>query len=217
MRVYLPVAAALVLMGCQHEDLNTQNAALVEMNKQQYLESKSKQPDVDLTGISNMFEDYNVILPNGNRIRICSAYNCTHKQVYRLSPALLIRARKEISGAKTAQEEREGLARALQVVEQGIGPDTGTDSDQQGGPVLGTGNTGQLNHVDEALNTTSILLVIYRYNLINFHDLERPQFVEGTQYPIIRDRETGNRFGIDTGYRPHAGEVKIFNVRDGAP
>lgn len=188
-----------------------------EQDRKEYEAEKSEKPSVYLRDIAGVFTDYNLIMPNGNRIRFCSAFTCTHKQIYRLSADDLRAAKGFLDDAWTPRGEREGLEKALQELEKRMGPALGVDRDKQGGSFWANGNPGQMNATDEALNVTSILLVMYRYELIRYHDLERPQWKGGALYPVIRDRRTGERFGIDAGYRDHGGEIKIFPWRGRQP
>lgn len=189
----------------------------VKVEKEEYLNQKSEKPTAYLKDIASVFNDYNLVMPNGNRIRVCSAYGCKHKQVYRLEADLLRDAKSSFSTAFTAAGERSGIESALAKIEKVMGPATGTENDEMGGSFWGNGNTGQMNHQDEALNTTSILLVMMRYELIRYHDLLAPGYVNGTMYARIIDRSTGDIYAIDTGYRGSGGEVKIFNVKDENP
>jgi len=223
-KLLLVLAATATLVGCSdwtergYWDWNRErDKTRWELEKDSYLRNKSDKPTVALRDIASVYEDFNLVMPNGNRIRVCSAYGCTHKQVYRISADTLRKAKSYFSGSWTASGERSGLEKALQHIETVMGPATNTAEDAQGGPLFGNGNSGQMNHRDEALNTTSILMVMFRYGLIRYHDLEAPMWVGGTFYPILRDRSNGKRYGIDTGYRSSGGEVKIFAVEDGAP
>lgn len=212
---YLAILPFL-LFGCSDPNIR-EDTAYEERSKTEYLENKSSKPSAYLNDIASVFNDYDLVMPNGNRIRVCSAYSCTHKQVYRLSADTLREAKSKLTGVAgnwTADAERRGLADALQYIESVMAPATNTSADLKGGNWYYNGNSSHLNHIDEALNTTSILLVMIRYEMLAFHDLLAPAYVKGTFYPRIRDRSTGDIYVIDTGYTDSGGEVKIFNVKD---
>jgi len=220
-KLLLVLAATTALAGCRQDWNfgqwnNERDMTRWELERETYLRTQSEKPTVALRNIASAYEDFNLVMPNGNRIRVCSAYGCTHKQVYRLTAESLRKAKSYIQSSWSASGERKGLEKGLRHIEEVMGPATNTASDAQGGSLWGSGNSAQMDHRDEALNTTSILMVMFRYNLIRYHDLEAPMWVQGTYYPILRDRKTGNRFAVDTGYRSSGGEVKIFNVADGA-
>lgn len=216
---------ALLLAGCDEVDYrlrewtykNDYNQSAAEREREDYLRNKAAQPSVALRDISSIFNDYNLVLPNGNRIRYCSAYSCTNKQIYRLQADTLQKAKNFLDGAWTARGERNALEKALSFIERVVGPATGTAGDKQGSSSWSNGNTGQMNHTDEALNVTSILMVMFRYEMIRYHDLLAPKYKGGTLYPVIRDRDTGELFGIDAGYRDNGEEIKIFPWRGAAP
>lgn len=226
-KLALVLAAAIALGACSRENYHwvadkfgtkdPEDMTAVERDRETYLKEKSVEPSIYLRDISGIFNDYNLVLPNGNRIRVCSAYSCTNKQIYRLSAELLQKAKNKISGAWTPKGERDGLEKALQVIETEMGPAVGTHHDKAGGGFWGNGDAGQMNATDEALNVTSILMVMYRYDLIRYHDLEAPQWKGGALYPVLRDRQTGVKFGIDAGYSENGGEIKIFPWDGPAP
>ena len=220
--LFIILASSFLLIACERSGipapsgtwdlgLGGEEEKLPE-DTEKYLESKSKEPSADLQKIAGIFEDYNLVLPNGNRIRVCSAYGCTNKDVYRLSSSLLRTAQGKLDG-----DEKNGIAKALEAVEAEMGPAVGTKEDRQGGPWWGNGNSGQMNATDEALNTTSILLVFMNYDLLKEHDVLAPEHKNNAMYAVIRDRKTGKKWGIDAGYRQHGGEIKVFDWENDAP
>lgn len=219
------LAVTLLLAGCVDRDTvaswferdDYRDKTWAEREREEYLKRQSKDPSAYLRDIASVFNDYNLVLPNGNRIRVCSAYGCTHKQIYRLQPDTLKKAHNRLSSAWTARGERDALEKALSDIEIEMGPAVGTDKDTQGGSFWGNGNPSQMNATDEALNVTSILMVFYRYDMMRYHDLLAPAWKGGALYPVIRDRKTGHKFGIDAGYRDHGGEIKIFPWEGAAP
>jgi len=236
MKKLLLLIVPLALAGCDSDNWkpnwNMENPAATDdsipvattqdkAKSDDYLENKSAEPSVYLRDVAGVFEDYNLVLPNGNRIRVCSAYGCSHKQVYRLSSELLSKAKGHLSDGWSAEGERKGIGKALSVIEEEMGPATGTDRDKQGGALWGNGDSSQMNATDEALNATSILMVMFKYGLIRNHDLGKPEWKgpwnNKALYPILIDRSTGEKFGIDMGYRDHGGEIKIFPWSGDAP
>lgn len=232
MRIIATVAICLALAGCgdllyfdySKEESSSRDSFYDSPNRaeiRKYLAEQTPEPSVYVNYITGKFADYNLVLPNGNRIRVCSGYGCKYKQVYRISPESLRKAKEQLGGAWTfstgGEKERKGLANALSTIEQEMGSALRLDNDKQGARFSGNGNRGQMNATDEALNNTSILMVMARYKMFKHHDIIGPQWKSGALYPVIIDRKTGRKYGIDAGYRDHGGEIKIFDWEGSAP
>lgn len=108
--------------------------------------------------------------------------------------------------AKSAEQEREKIAKTIGVFEQVVGPVTGTEHDREG-TFLETGD-GQLDCVDESTNTTVYMMMLRDAGLILFHDIGQPQ----VRYPLLSGRgwmhqtavvtetKTGAEYAIDSWY-----------------
>lgn len=108
--------------------------------------------------------------------------------------------------AKSAEQEREKIAKTIGVFEQVVGPITGTEHDREG-TFLETGD-GQLDCVDESTNTMVYMLMLKDAGLIRFHTIEQPQ----VRYPLLSGRgwmhqtavvtetKTGAQYAIDSWY-----------------
>ena len=108
--------------------------------------------------------------------------------------------------AKTAEQEREKIAKTIGAFESVVGPITHTEHDREG-TFLETGN-GQLDCVDESTNTTVYMMMLKDAGFIRFHDIEQPQ----VRYPILSGRgwmhqtavvteiKTGAQYAIDSWY-----------------
>lgn len=225
MRIITTVAFCIALAGCGRlvpewtkKDPNAEfydSAQTAEIKR--YLATKSSEPSVFVRDITNKFTEYNLVMPNGNRIRVCSAYGCTFKQIYRLSANTLREAKNKIGAAWGAEGEREGLLKALQHIEKVMGPPLGLHKDKKGGPMLSNADKGQMNATDEALNTTSIMMVMARYKILKYHDILAPEWKDGALWAVIRDRETGKKWGIDPGHKGHGDEMIMFDWEERAP
>lgn len=220
MRYLLVALMATFLTGCgyiyptkevvkEEQDKSVLEEISEVFKKKEFEETE--EPAVDTETVKTFFNEYNVVLPNGNRVRVCSAYGCTNQQVFRLSADLLKRAKSEFSSSWTAAGERQGLAKALALIEQEVGVD-----DTAGDSFWGNGNANQMNSIDEALNTTSYLMVMYRYGLVRYHDLLGPARVGGAfssqAVVVLRDRESKKKWAINTGVSDNGGEVSIIEL-----
>jgi len=95
--------------------------------------------------------------------------------------------------AQRADQEREMLRAAIARMEQFVGAATGTWQDK-GGTFNGGG--GQMDCIDESINTTLYLTLFHKYGLMRFHRVEdratRGWFVGGWPHTTAVISETGS-------------------------
>ncbi len=95
-----------------------------------------------------------------------------------------------------AEEERQDIANAVGVMEQIVGPKTGTDTDR-GGTFGNSQYPGQLDCNDESTNTTTYMRLMNQAGLIRFHEIldtkTRGFFFNGWPHTtaVIREKQTG--------------------------
>jgi hypothetical protein len=148
--------------------------------------------------------------PSGGRVYLCHGYTCAFVTPVSLSPAEIRRIGAPLAAAKDAAAERRGLSAAVQAFEQAVGPRVGTAGDR-GRTQVGQGERGQLDCVDEATNTTSLLLVLAGQGYLQHHRVVEPAqrgFFIDFRYPhstaVIRDKSTGEAWAVDSWPRAHA-------------
>lgn len=106
---------------------------------------------------------------------VCSGYGCKNYQKTGLSEAEW-KGLKGIfmGGAKSAIEEREMIAHAIALIEQYVGPKTGTHNDKAQAKVINLSTDGQMDCIDEAFNTSTYLYLLRQGGLIKYHTLGKP-------------------------------------------
>lgn len=122
--------------------------------------------------------------------------------------------------AKSAQQEREKIAKTIGVFEQVVGPLTGTENDREG-TFIQTGN-GQLDCVDESTNTTVYMMLLKEAGLIHFHEIEQPQvrwpLVSGRgwmhQTAVVTEKETGAQYGIDSWFEDNGAPAYVVPMEE---
>jgi len=106
-------------------------------------------------------------------------------------------------GAATAAEERRQIAEAVARFERLTGPKTGTQADL-GGTWPGFLQAGQLDCVDETLNTRTLLRLLEAEGLLARHRLGPPaargNIIDGLPHrtAVVLERETGTAYAIDS-------------------
>lgn len=125
--------------------------------------------------------------PHGtNRIVVCHGFGCHLKTAVGLSGVDLATMRRKIGPARTAREERAGIARMIAWAEVRVAREVGSANDVGGLDLANAGVAGQMDCIDEAANTTSYLLVAQKAGLLRHHGVGRPvargYFLDG-RYP----------------------------------
>lgn len=151
----------------------------------------------------------------------CQKYDCAVVKKVELSQRDWDRVEKEFGKkAKSAEQEREKIAKTIGAFERIVGPITGTQNDREG-TFLQTGD-GQLDCVDESTNTMVYMLLLKEAGLIRFHDIEQPQ----VRYPLLSGRgwmhqtavvtetKTGKQYAIDSWYEDNGAPAYVVPMEE---
>lgn len=155
--------------------------------------------------IEEVFKKYNnAKMPIGNNVTVCSAYGCKTAHKFTFDIRLIEAVNSFFLNVKTPADERKALALALAFIETVVGSKTGTSTDRPSIDASGNGDPSQLDCVDEALNTTSYLMVMYQNKMIKFHTINYPDWKGGltkwTHYSATMiDETTKVKWAIDAG------------------
>lgn len=99
--------------------------------------------------------------------------------------------------------ERKQIAQAIARLEQITGHYTGTEHDK-GGDLKGLGQDGQMDCIDESINTTTYLKMLEDDDLMRWHTVEdratRGWFMFGWPHTtaVIRDKRSGQLYAVDS-------------------
>lgn len=146
------------------------------------------------------------LAPAGDRIYVCHAFGCARKTAFDVTPRRLATMRRLLAAGKASPEaERKAVARLIAWSEQEIGPVAGSSGDIGGLDLHNAGVPGQMDCIDEASNTTSVLLVAERRGLLRHHTVASPVargfFLDG-RYPhataVLRETGSGATFAVDS-------------------
>ena len=142
--------------------------------------------------------------PTGGKVYICHGYTCRIVTPVQLTPGELKRIARPMAGVADAAAERAALAKSVQLFEQIVGARVGTAGDLPG-MQFGRGADGQMDCIDEATNTMSLLLVLQRAGYLRHHRVLEPKgrgfFLDG-RYPhataAVADTLSGASWAIDS-------------------
>jgi len=158
-----------------------------------------------LSSHSDWFDEREARMPIGNKIYICHAFTCALTTPVVLSEAEFGRISAPFGkDIKTPAEERAAVSDAVQIFERIIGKRVGTSNDR-GGLDIGGGDPSQMDCIDEATNTTSLLLMLSENGVLKLHEIARPVargfFLDG-RYPhataVLREKGSKNSWAIDS-------------------
>ena len=146
------------------------------------------------------------VAPAGERIYVCHAFGCARKTAFDFTPQRLATMKRILAaGDASAKAERAAVARLIAWSEKEIGPVVGSNGDVGGYDLHNAGVPGQMDCIDEATNTTSVLLIAARKGFLKHHRVTSPVargfFLDG-RYPhataVLRDTESGSAWAIDS-------------------
>jgi hypothetical protein len=159
--------------------------------------------------------------PTKDQVFVCHGYTCRIVTPMRLGTDDIGR----IAGGLTEEvadgaAEREAISKAVQEFETIVGDRIGTASDRPG-MQFGQGTDDQMDCIDEATNTTSLLLFLASHGLIKHHKVGAPTargfFLDG-RYPhataVLTDTGSGEKWAIDSWPRANALPPVIMPLKD---
>lgn len=152
------------------------------------------------------YNGQDAVAPKNNRVYICHSFGCTRKTPVDFSAKDLGRLKQLLaSGRASPEAERKAIAKAVSWQEKRIGPIVGSSNDEGGFDMHNSGVVGQMDCIDEASNTTSLLLVAEKNGYLRHHKVASPVargfFLDG-RYPhataTIKEKKTGAAFAVDS-------------------
>lgn len=154
--------------------------------------------------------------PEGQRVFVCHAYTCRMVTGVTFSDAEVDQIAGVLkAGAPDAETERAAISVAVQQFELIVGARIGTSGDLPG-MQFGQGSADQMDCIDEATNTTSLLLVLQEKGYLRHHRVEEPAgrgfFFDG-RYPhataVLTDLGARKKWAINSWPRANAGAPVI--------
>jgi hypothetical protein len=151
---------------------------------------------------------------------VCSGYGCKNYQKTGLSDAQW-QDIESIFNVNTisAEGEREMIARAIALIEQMVGPKTGTDNDKAQATIINLNTEGQMDCIDEAFNTSTYLYLLRQDGLIKLHTLGKPirRNFNVLSYPhstaSIHEISTNEHFTVDSWFHQNGALAEIIPAK----
>ncbi|MBT9292570.1 hypothetical protein [Prosthecodimorpha staleyi] len=139
------------------------------------------EPSRDL--VNWFVERGNVGMPRGNRLVYCHGFECRLRTIIALSDADE-KAIANIFATRrgSAAEERDAIDHLVQYWEQRAAPQLGGPPDIRGSEPDQANQPGQTDCLDEATNSTTILIYAQQHGLLRYHTVVRPDSRGGFIY-----------------------------------
>jgi hypothetical protein len=139
------------------------------------------------------------------KFTLCHGYGCSYKTITNFT-SVEWRAVQKIfkRKSKTAEIERQKIAKAIALMEHYMGEAVGTKDDLPKAPVIRK-SVKELDCIDETINTTKYLTFLDNAELLNFHKVGQPiykGYMLNGVYPhnsaSVIEIETGVVYAIDS-------------------
>ncbi len=103
---------------------------------------------------------------------ICSGYGCStyHPTGFSQSEWKHVESLFAVQ-IENPEQERKVISKAIALMEQFIGPKTGTNDDKARAAVINFSTKGQMDCIDESINSTTYLYLLRKHGLVKFHSL----------------------------------------------
>lgn len=139
---------------------------------------------------------------SADTLMLCYSYGCQQAVPVTLTRLDWSGLRAAFPEPRNAAEERVAIARAVAWFEQLAGQVTPIHRDRGGNPVMAR-QPGQLDCIDESLNTTALLILLDQQGLLHWHRvLERayraPWVLDQHWSAQIEEMGSGQRFVVDS-------------------
>ncbi len=149
---------------------------------------------------------YAVRLPDSHKVNVCHGYECRLKTGVTIGQRDIERiTRIMAAGSVDAASERAAIAKAIGWFENRVAPFAGTADDGGYRDLLNPGDAGQLDCIDEAVNSTGYLLFLREHDLLKHHTIGHPiakGFLLDGRYPhvtaVVIENENGGQYAIDS-------------------
>ncbi len=162
-------------------------------------------------------------LPDPDHFHHCSAYGCARRSDTSLSKREWARVTAPFKNIRNAEAERRALAESIARFEQIVGEKTGTSGDLAG--TFSKIGDGQLDCIDESLNTTTYMAMLQKRNVLKYHRVSAPvsrtpltALAGGSFWPhqtaVVFEKDTGLFWAVDSWFRDngHPADIVLLSA-----
>jgi hypothetical protein len=155
--------------------------------------------------IMQRFQELSLPVPTLTRVVACHGFACKYRTEIGFDDTDHVALKKMMAKAGATPEiERKATAEAVAWFGRRIAPETGTAGAKARAGPFSSGDRSQIDCVESALNTTSLLLMLQGLGLFRHHRVEptasrwRPLDLEVHSTAVLTDLRTGVKWAVDS-------------------
>lgn len=211
----VPVLLMLLgLAGCKTAgDAPDQKMALVEETDGIATGSIAPRAAID-GGVSRWFDERGAALPHGDRLAYCHGFGCEFKTAIAFGPDQRAALTGLFAKVNSPEAERRAIDLADQYWENYAAPQLGGPPDRRGSELADAHKPGQTDCLDEATNTTTLLVWLERNGLLKYHHVRRPEsrgaFLYAHATAVMTDKNTGIDWVADSWMRDSGDPIDVM-------
>lgn len=150
---------------------------------------------------------------------VCHGYGCYYQTRAYFSDAQWQQVKEPLATKATSSEqERQQIAEAIAVMETLVGEAVGTQTDKGGAGFI-VSDTGQMDCIDEAVNTSLYLQFLAEDGMLRWHTVDTPTrrgYFFDAEWPhnsaVIKDKTTDIRYVVDSWFFDNGEQPVIVPV-----
>ncbi len=155
---------------------------------------------------------------------VCHGFNCYYRTAGQITDKQWAKLEKTFQpAAKTPEEERKRIGKAIGLMETYAGLSSGLNKDRAEAETFEEDRITQMDCIDETINTDLYLSFLADAKLLKFHKptnpVHRGYFVDGAwphNSAAVKEIETGTVYVIDSYYPSHGKPAFVVPLKDWA-
>lgn len=168
------------------------------------------------------YHNFEITPPRQDVISVCHGYSCRMQTPYTVTEEDWKRIGAHMArGERDPAAEREAVASVVTYMEHRVGAAVGTEGDRGRIELGGANDPTQQDCIDEASNTTSVLLVLQDKGLLKHHRVRKPEmrgmYIDG-RWPhwtaVLVENEGGEAWAIDSWFRDNGEPPVVIALKD---
>ncbi len=219
-RIFLSVAVLALLPACKTADRDVAaKAEIVSTDPIVVGSIAGKRSFTVDAGVERWYAERSAPLPTGDRPVFCHGYGCELQTPIPITEGDAAQLRTIMNAhSATPADERVGINLADQWWEKHAAPLLGGPPRVRGSALGKAHKRGQTDCIDEATNTTTILLYLERKGMLRHHHVRRPEargmFLYSHATAVMRDITTGVDWIADAWMRDSGDPIDVMTLEE---
>ncbi len=172
-------------------------------------------------GPADWYAARGAVAPRSDRVIICHGYGCVRRNVFQFTAGEIAKLRRILAaGRQSPAAERAAISTAVRWFENRMRTAFDYPRDEARSPIGLAGEVGQMDCIDEATNTTSLLLIARSHDLLVHHRVLTPVargfFLDGRGphvTAVVAERQSNRRFAVDSWVDPGGADPKVMPLK----